>query len=328
MTKQILELKFPIAINIEGATEDQYNKIYDILLQAGLKVESKDFSRYVTFCGCRYVGLTPDGFITHYLSAASYGRGIDDSLDVYTAEEFLTKFSDNKDSLKNLSKNTRKRPNVQRSSSKCVVYYTDGSSYTLNNFQNLAKTDATVIIEYVAPERKVVVEHGVLITELSSHKSVEIDKEHLAGIVIKQQNGEDRVIRYSHLFASKQYVANQKNKMKAWSKRMKKSVERDNVYANVLGDYPSEDGQSEDVQSAGYKLADGTYSSQYKIGDKFIVVINTEGVFTLDSVVSLYFDDDTSAPLFKLEDGACAYALCDGKAGAYLSWSNLEAYKE
>src|SRR5690606_5320421 len=153
-----------------------YNKIYDILLQAGLKTESKDFKGYVTLCGCKYVGLTPDGFIAHYLSATSYVRGINDPLNIYTAEEFLTKFSDNKISLKKSSKNVRKRPNMQRSSSKCVVYYTDGSSYTISNFQNLAETDVTVIIEYVAPERKVVVERGVLITEASSHKSVEIDK--------------------------------------------------------------------------------------------------------------------------------------------------------
>lgn len=321
MTNQISELKFPVAVNIEGVTEDQYNKIYDILLRVDRKGESKDFNQHVVGCGYAYIGLTSYGGIVHYMKAESYAHYTRDTLSIYTAEEFLAKFSGN-------SKNVRKRPNMQRSSSKCVVYYTDGSSYTISNFQNLIETDVTVIIEYIAPERKVVVEHGILITEASSHKSVEIDKEHLAGIVIKQQNGEDRVIRYSHLFASKQYVANQKNKMKAWSKRMKRAVERDNVYENTLGDYPSEDGQSEDVQSAGYKLADGTYSSQYKIGDKFVVVHDKEDVFTLGSIVSLYDDDGTSAPKFKLEEGGCAYVLCDGKAGGYLSWSKLEAYKK
>lgn len=313
-------LTFPVAVNIDGITEDQYNKIYDILLGVGVGYELRDYHYHVEYSNYEYIGVDHMGDIIHYRNTAAYPEYPNGSIDFYTAEEFLAKFSDNKRSLENSSKNVRKRPNMQRSSSKCIVYYTDGSSYTINNFQNLIETDATVIIEYIAPERKVVVEHGILITEASSHKSVEIDKEHLAGIVIKQQNGEDRVIRYSHLFASKQYVANQKNKMKAWSKRMKKAVQRDNVYANDLVDCPSED-----VQSAGYKLADGTYSSQYKIGDKFVVVTSNT-VFYEDSVVTLHFNNGTSTPIFILFSGGMISNSYNNIA--HCGWRNLKAYTE
>lgn len=319
MTNEISELKFPVAVNIEGVTEDQYNKIYDILLQVGYTAESKDFNLYVTQYGLKHIGVTGLRNIIHDDHTPPYVYYTGDSLSVYTAEEFLAKFSDNKTSLEKSYKNVRKRPNMQRSSSKCVVYYTDGSSYTINNFQEIIETDVTVIIGYIAPERKVMVERGVLVTEPSSYKNVEIDKEHLAGVVIKQKNGEDRVIRYSHLFASKQYVANQKNKVKAWGKRMEKDVERDNTNVDVP--------VPKDVQPTGYKLADGTYSSQYKVGDKFVVVDDKSYAFTKDSIVSLYFDNGTSTPKFKLEDGVCDCALCDGEAGAYLSWSKIEAYK-
>lgn len=75
-----------------------------------------------------------------------------------------------------------------------------------------------------------------------------------------------------------------------------------------------------------YKLADGSLSTDYKLGDKFVLVETSE--FRVDSVVSLFRDDESCAPLFKLVSGFCDWDNCNGEPGAWEYWSNLKPYKE
>lgn len=72
-----------------------------------------------------------------------------------------------------------------------------------------------------------------------------------------------------------------------------------------------------------YKLADGSLSTDYEIGDRFII-IGSE-LFGDGSVVSLYDDDGSDCPLFKFINGSCDYNCCDGEKGAYAWWSNLKS---
>jgi len=76
-----------------------------------------------------------------------------------------------------------------------------------------------------------------------------------------------------------------------------------------------------------YELADGSLSTNYKVGDKFVVVVDS-GTIIKDSIVELFEDDGTSCPLFKVIEGKCdrEYNLCKGKAGAYKSWGTVRAY--
>ncbi|QDP59531.1 MAG: hypothetical protein GOVbin4162_105 [Prokaryotic dsDNA virus sp.] len=81
-------------------------------------------------------------------------------------------------------------------------------------------------------------------------------------------------------------------------------------------------GTDEGVKAtAGYTLADGSDSGEYYIGDKFIVIDSS--TFSLQSVVSLYGDDRSSCPLFKLEEGHTDHDCCNGDLGAYEAWENL-----
>ena len=68
-----------------------------------------------------------------------------------------------------------------------------------------------------------------------------------------------------------------------------------------------------------YKLADGSSSSEYKVGDVFEVVEDTKA-FSKGSIVELFLDDETEMPLFKLLNGYTNYDKCNGSAGAYAWW--------
>ena len=69
-------------------------------------------------------------------------------------------------------------------------------------------------------------------------------------------------------------------------------------------------------QNQGHKLADGSYSGEYKIGDKFEVV--NEGTFDVGSVVEFIYNDDSSNPKFKSPSEGAWYCL----------WEFLKPYKE
>ena len=73
-----------------------------------------------------------------------------------------------------------------------------------------------------------------------------------------------------------------------------------------------------------YRLADGSLSTEYKVGDKFVVV--TSGTIIKDSVVALFEDDNSSSPLFKVIEGSSNFYLCKGEAGAYKAWNTVKAY--
>ena len=79
----------------------------------------------------------------------------------------------------------------------------------------------------------------------------------------------------------------------------------------------------------GYKLADGSYSTEYELGDKFMVTHNLydQAVFSRGSIVSLYEEDNSDQPLFKLEEGEAVFSNCDGDAGGYCYWFCLTPVK-
>lgn len=71
-----------------------------------------------------------------------------------------------------------------------------------------------------------------------------------------------------------------------------------------------------------HKLADGSLSVEYKLGDKFKVShrVSEQAVFSEGSIVSFYEDDESEHPLFKLESGNSEFFNCDGEAGGYCYW--------
>lgn len=64
---------------------------------------------------------------------------------------------------------------------------------------------------------------------------------------------------------------------------------------------------------SGYKLADGTYSSDYKIGDKFEVVSDSHYCFSKGAIITLTEDGGSKNPYF--EDNEC------------VNWDKLKFYK-
>lgn len=84
------------------------------------------------------------------------------------------------------------------------------------------------------------------------------------------------------------------------------------------------------TENKGYRLADGSWSSEYSVGDKFIVSMDS-GTFSQGSVVELSHDDGSSCPMFKLVDGECFFHLTsyisDGEY-AFSGWISLLPLKE
>lgn len=70
-----------------------------------------------------------------------------------------------------------------------------------------------------------------------------------------------------------------------------------------------------------YKLADGSLSTDYKVGDKFVV--GKEREFSKGSIVEFICDSVSELPRLKLVEGGCNYE--DGEAYEY--WKNLKPYK-
>jgi hypothetical protein len=78
----------------------------------------------------------------------------------------------------------------------------------------------------------------------------------------------------------------------------------------------------------GHKLADGTYSSEYKVGDKFVVIGDDYGGFSEGALVELTSEVGSMGnPLFKLLEGDCKYSNYHGKKGAYTYWKYVSAHK-
>ena len=60
----------------------------------------------------------------------------------------------------------------------------------------------------------------------------------------------------------------------------------------------------------------------YKVGDEFVVLKET--TFTKGSIVSLYYDDRSDSPKFKLISGKCFYNLCGDDPGAFIGLEHVE----
>lgn len=104
------------------------------------------------------------------------------------------------------------------------------------------------------------------------------------------------------------------------------AMERDvtHLFADIS---PSEPKDERVKATSGYTLADGSDSGDYYVGDKFTVE-DRSGVFSEDSIVSLYKDQSDGWPLLKLISGFTGYNHCDGEAGAYISWDYLTPLDE
>ena len=77
----------------------------------------------------------------------------------------------------------------------------------------------------------------------------------------------------------------------------------------------------------GYQLADGSWSSQYKIGDKFVAIKGI--IFSEGSIVEFIRDDSSWCPLFELVEGRCKFELGrNDSPGGFYSWEDLKPHKE
>lgn len=75
-----------------------------------------------------------------------------------------------------------------------------------------------------------------------------------------------------------------------------------------------------------YKLADGTNSTDYKIGDRFEVVVDDTLGFTKGSLVELCCYDRTRQPIFKLVSGNSHYNFADGEIWGFALWEDLKPH--
>ena len=69
-----------------------------------------------------------------------------------------------------------------------------------------------------------------------------------------------------------------------------------------------------------YRLADGSLSTDYKVGDEFEVVVVGDSFVNINGVVALLRDDTTSAPYFRLISGSAIYEYDE----YCCSWSALK----
>lgn len=100
----------------------------------------------------------------------------------------------------------------------------------------------------------------------------------------------------------------------------------DEVKVIKRGTHDFKVGEVVEEMNKGYQLADGSWSSEYKIGDKFVVI--SEKSFSKGSVVQFYRDDGSPQPCFKLIKGYTQYTCCEDELGAYTKWDRLTPYKE
>lgn len=78
-----------------------------------------------------------------------------------------------------------------------------------------------------------------------------------------------------------------------------------------------------------YKLADGTLSTDYKIGDLFITNDPEEHIFSVGSLVKFTKDDGSSCPNFELVFGKITAPFLDQECDigcTFEDWSCLKAF--
>ena len=78
--------------------------------------------------------------------------------------------------------------------------------------------------------------------------------------------------------------------------------------------------------SKGYQLADGSWSSEYKIGDRFVV--GETANFREGSLIEFIYNDDTYCPYFELINGVYLGRHAKGENIAPASWKYLKKYPE
>lgn len=78
-----------------------------------------------------------------------------------------------------------------------------------------------------------------------------------------------------------------------------------------------------------YKLADGSLSTDYKVGDLFVVAVDDERLLPKGGVVKLSEDDNSDRPWFDIVDGEIKeYDLLGfGLEDRVFQWEHLEPFK-
>jgi len=78
-----------------------------------------------------------------------------------------------------------------------------------------------------------------------------------------------------------------------------------------------------------YKLADGSLSTDYKVGDLFVVAVDCERLLPKGGVVKLSEDDNSDRPWFDIVDGEIKNddPLGCGLEGRVFQWQHLEPFK-
>ena len=187
-----------LCVDIRGISEEDYIKVYEKLssLSEDRYKEPCEYSTYVEDSEYPFIGLDEDGAIMHWYGDEYYG----DNPKVYPVEEFLGECPV---ATQNISVE-------QKFSPKAVVYYTDGSEYTLKDVLGMDVYANSVVITYNVKDKKKSLERGITITSEGYTCSVEIDKQHLSGVVLHKSEYEKRVFSFSKLFANKFWTANVK----------------------------------------------------------------------------------------------------------------------
>jgi len=87
----------------------------------------------------------------------------------------------------------------------------------------------------------------------------------------------------------------------------------------MLGLAVEEAEKREEEKNRDHRLADGSLSSEYKVGDRF-KVLRRNMSFPLDSIVELYEDDGSDFPIFQIIGGS--------SSRSYVNWRILTPIKE
>lgn len=203
-------LSVPFCVNIGDISYDQYKELHAKLV--GLGFNHAEHAKLCDHGLYSYLGVDTDEDIYHWGCVKEFDNEYNDreNVAVYTYEEIM-----NNAYLKQRPKKEKKERSVERKTAKAVVYYTDGNSYTINNFLDFSDNGDDVSISYETSSKRINIESGITLIKGGSELEVEISKEHLAGVVIKMINGEDRVIRFHPLFSAKYDVANTKQHKEA-----------------------------------------------------------------------------------------------------------------
>ena len=94
------------------------------------------------------------------------------------------------------------------------------------------------------------------------------------------------------------------------------------MYNNAPGKMPGAfDGQSERILLEPVEGGKTAKELGFEVGDRFVNINNM--MFSPGALLELYWNDDSTSPLFRVIDGDCMYTNADGMLGAYSTMSKF-----